>query len=52
MDDFIGIYDNALTPEQCDAIIHRFNASDKVVRGRTGNGVADGAAETRRTEEA
>lgn len=39
MGDFIGIYDNVLTPEQCDHIIERFNASDKVVRGRTGNGV-------------
>jgi hypothetical protein len=39
MDDFIGIYDGALTPEQCDHIVERFSASDKVVRGRTGNGV-------------
>ena len=39
MEDFIEIYDNALTPEQCDHIVARFNASDKVVRGRTGNGV-------------
>ena len=39
MDDFIGIYDGALTPEQCREIIARFDASDKVVRGRTGNGV-------------
>jgi hypothetical protein len=39
MDDFIGIYDGALTPEQCDHIVERFGASDKVVRGQTGNGV-------------
>lgn len=39
MDDFIGVYDDALTPQQCDALVARFNASDKVVRGRTGNGV-------------
>lgn len=39
MDDFIGIYDGALTPEQCEHILARFNASDKVARGRTGNGV-------------
>jgi hypothetical protein len=38
-DDFIGIYDNALTGEQCAHILQRFEASDKVVRGRTGNGV-------------
>jgi hypothetical protein len=39
MDDFIEIYDNALTPGQCEHIMARFDASDKVVRGRTGNGV-------------
>jgi hypothetical protein len=38
-DDFIGVYDGALTPDQCEHILARFNASDKVVRGRTGNGV-------------
>jgi hypothetical protein len=38
-DDFIGIYDNALTDEQCARILQRFEASDKVVRGRTGTGV-------------
>ena len=42
MNDFIGIYDAALTPQQCDAIAARFDASDKVVRGRTGNGVDTG----------
>jgi hypothetical protein len=39
MDDFIGVYDDALTAEQCDALVKRFDASDKVVRGQTGNGV-------------
>lgn len=39
MDDFIGVYDGALSTEQCDALVARFDASDKVVRGRTGNGV-------------
>ncbi len=38
-DDFIEVYDGALTPQQCDAIVARFDASDKVVRGRTGHGV-------------
>ena len=39
MDDFIGVYDDALTAQQCDALLARFEASDKAVRGRTGNGV-------------
>lgn len=39
MEDFIGVYDDALTAQQCDALVARFDASDKVVRGRTGNGV-------------
>lgn len=39
MDDFIGVYDDALTAQQCEALIKRFDASDKVVRGQTGNGV-------------
>lgn len=39
MDDFIGVYDDALTAQQCDALIKRFDASDRVVRGQTGNGV-------------
>lgn len=39
MDDFIGVYDDALTPEQCAALVARFDASDKVMRGRTGQGV-------------
>ena len=33
MDDFIGVYDDALTAQQCEALIQRFDASDKVVRG-------------------
>lgn len=39
MDDFLEIYDNALTPAQCAHIVERFNASSKVVRGKTGQGV-------------
>jgi len=39
MDDFISVYDGALSAAQCDAIRARFEASDKVARGRTGNGV-------------
>ncbi len=39
MDDFIGVYDDALTAQQCEALMKRFDASDKVVRGQTGNGV-------------
>jgi hypothetical protein len=39
MHDFIGVYDNALTPEQCDAIRARFDASPKMERGRTGHGI-------------
>jgi len=39
MDDFIGVYDGALSAGQCDAIRARFDASDKMARGRTGNGV-------------
>jgi hypothetical protein len=38
-DDFIGIYDEALSAEQCAHILQRFESSDKVVRGRTGAGV-------------
>ena len=39
MDDFLEIYDNALSAEQCQMILARFNASDKVGRGKTGNGI-------------
>jgi hypothetical protein len=42
VDDFIEVYDGALTPTQCEHILARFEASDKVVRGRTGNGVDTG----------
>jgi len=38
-DDFIEIYDDALTRAQCEAIVARFEASDRIVRGRTGHGV-------------
>ena len=38
-DDFIGIYDGALSAAQCAHILERFETSDKVVRGRTGTGV-------------
>ncbi len=37
--DFIEAYDEALTAQQCEAIIGRFEASGNVVRGRTGMGV-------------
>ncbi len=39
MDDFLEIYDNALTAAQCAQIIACFDASDKVVRGKTGHGI-------------
>jgi hypothetical protein len=39
VDDFIEVYDGALTAAQCEHIVARFEASDKVVRGKTGNGV-------------
>ena len=39
MDDFLEIYDNALSAEQCQLVLSRFNASDRVVRGQTGQGV-------------
>lgn len=39
MDDFLEVYDNALSAEQCEHILARFQASDKIVRGKTGNGV-------------
>jgi hypothetical protein len=38
-DDFIEIYDGALSPANCQAIVARFNASKQVTRGRTGQGV-------------
>ncbi len=39
VDDFLEMYDNALSGEQCELILARFDASDKVVRGKTGQGV-------------
>jgi len=39
MDDFIEIYDGALTPDQCRQILARFEASGKALRGKTGQGV-------------
>jgi hypothetical protein len=39
VDDFLEIYDNALTGAQCAQIMARFDASDLVVRGMTGQGV-------------
>ncbi len=39
MTDFIEIYDNVLPPELCQKIIDRFESSDKVFRGLTGQGV-------------
>jgi len=39
MDDFIEIYDGALSADTCATLQARFDASDKVVRGRTGHGV-------------
>jgi hypothetical protein len=39
MDDFIEVYDNVLTPEQCAALIARFEASDKISAGRAGDAV-------------
>lgn len=39
VDDFIEVYDGALSPAQCEQIVARFEASGKVVRGRTGQGV-------------
>ncbi|MEJ7808305.1 MAG: 2OG-Fe(II) oxygenase [Telluria sp.] len=39
VDDFLEIYDGALSGEQCAQILTRFNASKLVVRGKTGQGV-------------
>ena len=38
MDDFLEVYDNALSAQQCGQILERFNSSDKVMRGQTGQG--------------
>lgn len=39
VDDFLEVYDDALSADQCALIVARFNASDKVMRGKTGQGV-------------
>ncbi len=39
VDDFIEIYDHALSRAQCELVMARFDGSDKVMRGKTGNGV-------------
>ncbi|HEX6834230.1 MAG TPA: 2OG-Fe(II) oxygenase [Rudaea sp.] len=38
-DDFIEVYDDALDPKICAALIARFGSSDAVLRGATGGGV-------------
>ncbi|WP_440224859.1 2OG-Fe(II) oxygenase [Dokdonella sp. MW10] len=38
-DDFIEVYERAVDPAVCRALIQRFNASGKAVRGSTGGGV-------------
>lgn len=37
--DFIEVYQNALSPELCREIRHRFEASDRKMDGQTGQGV-------------
>jgi hypothetical protein len=37
--DFIETYENAISPELCQALIERFEASDRRQPGRTGHGV-------------
>lgn len=37
--DFIHVVDGALSAQQCNALIARFDASSEVARGRTGSGV-------------
>ena len=39
MDDFIEVYDGALSAEQCRTLIERFEASDKLSSGRAGDSV-------------
>ena len=36
--DYFGIYDNALSKEECEILINQFEKSDKVKRGLTTNG--------------
>ncbi len=38
-DDFIEVYDNAVAPEACAALIERFNASQEALRGVTAGGL-------------
>ena len=38
-DDFIEVYENALSRETCTALIQRFEASAEALRGRTGGGI-------------
>ncbi len=40
--DFIEVYEDALAPEQCAALIARFEASGQAVRGETGGGLDTG----------
>ncbi len=37
--DFIEVYEDALDAQTCAALIQRFDASGKAVRGQTGSGV-------------
>ena len=37
--DFIEVYDNALSPASCRALIDRFEQSGQAQRGATGGGV-------------
>lgn len=39
MGDFLEVYDGALSAAQCAQVIARFEASDQIVRGKTGHGV-------------
>lgn len=39
MDDFIEVYDDALDPALCDAVVAAFEGSGRKTRGRTGHGV-------------
>jgi hypothetical protein len=39
VDDFLEVYDGALTAAQCAQVIARFEASEHIVRGKTGHGV-------------
>jgi len=39
MNNFIELYDNALSPDQCDSIIEYINTSSRIKRGLLGDGV-------------